>query len=134
MSGAADQKAQVNITIPEDVIRAHITASVVAAIGNPDGLIRAVVDSALNTKVNTYDKQTVFGAQASGLIREVARDIFSEWLESLRPTIAAKVREGVERRLSPDRLAELADKSAQAIVDGLARYAGEGIRTVELVD
>ncbi len=99
--------SQVSITVSKEVIDAHVKAAVVAALNkDPEALVRAVVQAAMNQKDrNSYSSSTIWDDQVNAMIREVAKATFDEWLTEMKPTIAKEVR------------SRLAGKNGKATID-----------------
>ncbi len=69
----------------EDVVRAQIVESLK---GDGVAMIDAVVREAMNRKKDTYSSTpTYFQEEVEKMIREEAREIFKEWLDSNRDNI-----------------------------------------------
>ena len=88
----------VSSDVPKEIIDAEIRAAVVKALGtDPDKLVRAVVDAAMDQKKDRYDKDTIFQTAVADMIRGAAKEEFKAWLEQKRPLIMAAVRERLTR-------------------------------------
>jgi hypothetical protein len=114
---------QASVNIPKDllepIIRQHIAAGVVAAIGDPATLIRAVVERACKEKVNSEGKKSQFEydnkydfveAIAGQAIRAATKKAVLAYVEEQRPAIEAAVVAHLKRSTS---------KFAKALVDGM---------------
>lgn len=113
---------QASVNIPKDllepIIRQHIAAGVVAAIGDPAALIRTVVERACKEKVcrdgtrsqyssdNQYDFVEFTAGQA---IREATKKAVMAYIEEQRPAIEAAVAAYLRKSTT---------KFAKAIADG----------------
>jgi hypothetical protein len=114
---------QASVNIPKDllepIIRQHIAAGVVAAIGDPAALIRAVVDRACKEKVNSEGKRGQYDSDnkydfveqiAGNAIREATRKAVMTYVEEQRPAIETAVVAHLKRSTT---------KFAKTLVDGL---------------
>lgn len=113
---------QASVNIPKDllepIIRQHIAAGVVSAIGDPSRLIAAVVERAIKTKVdnegkvsdssycNNYDLIEVVSRNA---IVKAARKAIENYIAEQEPLIVAAVEKELKRSTG---------KFAKALVDG----------------
>lgn len=84
--------AEMKLEIPPDIVLSVVKAQVVAALGKSESLIAGVVESALNKKVNSYDRTTIFEEQVTKMIHDVATESFKEWLAEHRDAIRAEMR------------------------------------------
>ena len=95
----AKRNASVCATIPEDLITEAIERQMVAAMGNKDDLVNAVVRAALTEKDrNSYDKETIFGKRLKEMIRSSAQAAFQEWLDKQGAKIAAAVKKQLDAK------------------------------------
>lgn len=81
------------MTIPKDVIEAQVRAAVAVALSkDPEALVRAVVNAAMDQKDNRgYSGKTIWEEKTNEMIREVAHEAFRGWLEEQRPKIQKAV-------------------------------------------
>ena len=114
---------QASVNIPKDllepIIRQHIAAGVVAAIGDPAELIRQVVEKSLKVKVDSdgkvndyshYNQHDFIDSIASKAIREATKAAVIEYVKEQQPAIQAAVKAHLSKRTSA---------VAKALVDGL---------------
>ncbi len=83
--------SEMKIQIPEQLISDTIRAEIVRQIGgeNKDKLVYAVVEHAMTGKKDSYSSTpTYFQEAVNGMIRDVACNIFREWLEANRDAIS----------------------------------------------
>ncbi len=83
--------SEMKIEIPTQLIEDTIRAEMVRQIGgeNKDKLIEAVVKTAMTQKKDTYNSTPTYFQQAiNEMIRDTAKEIFGEWVESNRAAIA----------------------------------------------
>lgn len=101
--------AQVVVNVSKDIIDAHVKAAIAAALSkDPGELVRAVVDMAMRKpSERNYGRTTVWEDRVTDMIHEVAKGVFDQWLEELKPTIAKEVRQ------------RLAGKNGRATIDGI---------------
>lgn len=114
------ENATVNIPndVIEPIVRAQVTAGIIAALGHPEQLIAQVVDQALKQKVSSkgvvgdrYDnKHDLIEVLARNAIHDMTRAALSAWVEQQRPKIEEHVRKALARKESA---------FAKALVDGL---------------
>jgi hypothetical protein len=108
------EETKLLMSVPRDVIDAQVKAAVATALNkDPEALVRAVVEAAMNAKKNSYDRETVWQEQINEMIRAVAREEFKAWLETQRAPIAKMIREKLGKSSK-----ELIDKMAAKMVDG----------------
>lgn len=80
--------SEVKIEIPTILIQDTIRAEMMRSLGNTDQLVEAVIKHAMNEKKDTYNSTpTYFQHAVNEMIRNIAKDIFSEWLEQNRENI-----------------------------------------------
>lgn len=114
---------QASVNIPKDllepIIRQHIAAGVVAAIGDPATLIRQLVEKAasekvdMNGEVSRYssdNKYSFIEAVATRTLHESIKAAIVEYVKEQRPAIQAAVKSHLAKRTSA---------VAKALVDGL---------------
>lgn len=83
--------SELKMEIPQEIVKSIVQAQVVAALGKSEALIKAVVESAMMQKNNSYDRTTVFEEQVTEMIRAVAVESFKEWLEANRERVRAEM-------------------------------------------
>lgn len=121
--GDTEMTEQASVNIPKDllepIIRQHVAAGVVAAIGDPAELIRQIVDRSLKVKVDSegkvndyshYNTHDFIDAIAGKTIREATKAAVIEYVNEQRPAIQAAVKAHLTRKTSA---------VAKALVDGL---------------
>lgn len=114
---------QASVNIPKDllepIIREHIAAGVVAAIGDPATLIRQLVEKAASAKVDmngevsrycSDNKYSFIEAVATRTLHESIKAAIVEYVKEQRPAIQAAVKSHLAKRTSA---------VAKALVDGL---------------
>ena len=85
----SNEETKLLMTVPRDIIDAQVRAAVALALNkDPGALVKAVVEAALNQKKDSYSRDTIWMEQLNALIREVAKEEFTKWCESMRPEIA----------------------------------------------
>ena len=90
----ATEETKLLMSIPKDVIDAQVRAAVAVALNkDPEALVRAVVEAAMNAKQNSYDRTTIWQEEINKMIRQVATDEFKAFLETQRPDIAKLIKE-----------------------------------------
>ena len=109
--------AQVAITVSREVIDAHVKAAVMSALNkDPEALIRAVVNAAMNQKDrNSYSQNTIWDDQVNAMIREVAKATFDEWLNEMKPTIAKEVRARLAGKNGRKTIDDIVEKMSTAL-------------------
>ncbi len=119
------ENASVNIPkdLLEPIIRQHIQAGIVAAVGDPAKLIEQVIDRMLRQKVNSEGKidshsysntHDLIEVVSRNAINKAARAAVEAYVEEQRPAIEAAVRKAIERKTGA---------LAKALVDGFADAA-----------
>lgn len=78
-------------------------------------LIQHIVDTAMNTKVNSYDRQTVFEAAIGAAIRAEAKAALDQWVADNKPKIQAQVYAALNKQTG------LAKSIADKLVLGLTK-------------
>jgi hypothetical protein len=114
---------QASVNIPKDllepIIRQHIQAGVVAAVGDPAKLIETVIERMLKQKVNRegkvesnecYNRYDLIELVAQDAIHKAAKAAVEAYVNDQRPAIEAAVRKAIERKTGA---------FAKALVDGL---------------
>jgi len=114
---------QASVNIPKDllepIIREHIAAGVIAAIGDPAALIRQMVEKASNAKVDlsgevsrysSDNKYSFIEAVATKSLHESIKAAIIEYVKEQKPAIQAAVKAHLAKRTSA---------VAKALVDGL---------------
>ncbi len=81
---------ELKVQIPNEIITSIVKAQVVAALGKSDELVRAVIESALNQKRDSYSKETLFEAAVVKMIQEEAQEVFKAWLSENKEKIGAE--------------------------------------------
>lgn len=109
--------SQVSITVSKEVIDAHVKAAVVSALNkDPEALVRAVVQAAMNQKDrNSYSSNTIWDDQVNSMIRAVAKETFDEWLTEMKPTIAKEVRSRLAEKNGKATIDQIVDKLTTAL-------------------
>ena len=101
---------QIVMKVPEEIIDAQVRSAVAQALGkNPDVLVRAIVDRAIEKKQDGYSRTTIFQDELDEMIRAVAKESLAEWLEELRPEIRKQVRATLDKR-KKEQVAKMADR------------------------
>jgi len=109
--------SEMKIEIPTNLIEDTIRAELVRQIGgeNKDKLIEAVVKTAMTQKKDNYSSSpTYFQKEVNEMIRDVALEIFRDWLKTNREAIG----KALFAHLNADkqkRLKEFAEKLATNI-------------------
>ncbi len=99
------------------IIDTEVRLAIAKALGEqPENLIKAVVDTAMSAKANSYDRKTVFQDSVDTMIREEAREVFKEWLSEKRSLI----REAIGQRLKAEKDSFI-DSIADQLMEGLAK-------------
>lgn len=121
-------KFEVDEKLVEPIIRDHIAAAVVAALGNTDELIRQMVVLALKVKVqadgsisqySSYNSFDFIEAVSGKAIREAATKAILEIVENQKPAIQAAIED--ELRRAPK-------KTAASIISAFCQSAGSNYR------
>ena len=118
-----NEQASVNIPkdILEPIIRQHIAAGVIAAIGDPAELIRSVVDRAIKTKVdragkvsdNNYNNNNdLIETVSRNVVIEATRKAIERYVAEQQPAIEAAVEKELKRHTG---------QFAKALVTGLVQ-------------
>lgn len=108
---------QIVMQIPEEVIKAQVQAAVASALAkNPDELIRACVEMAMNQKRDGYSRTTIWDDMVATKIRETAAECFSEWLVEQVPNIRKHVRAKLEQRRG-----QYFDKCVDALTEAMGK-------------
>lgn len=111
-----DGDTKLLMTVPRDIIDAQVKAAVAIALGkDPEALVRAVVESAMSAKKNSYDRETVWQDEVNKMIREVATEQFRAWLVEQKPAIAKLIR----TKLAKD-TKDLLDKVTTKMAEGFS--------------
>ena len=107
---------QVSITVSKEIIDAHVKAAVITALNkDPEALVRAVVNAAMNEKDRSYSNFTIWDTQVNSMIREVAKATFDEWLNEMKPTIAKEVRARLAGKNGRKTIDDIVEKMATAL-------------------
>ena len=114
---------QASVNIPKDllepIIREHIHAGIVAALGDPAALISQVVEQTLSRKVNhagdvsqySHDnKYSLIEAVARNAIHAACKRAVESFIEERRPDIEKAVKAAISKRTGA---------FSKALVDGL---------------
>lgn len=112
----ADQ--QIGISVPAQLIEDLVRAAIVRELGNQQALVEGIVNQALKKKENSYDKETLFQAEVSKQIREIAKQIVAEWVITQKDQIKAAMMKHLQ---SADGLA--IKKLVEGLVDGVSKYS-----------
>jgi predicted component of type VI protein secretion system len=110
--------SQVSITVSKEVIDAHVKAAVVAALNkDPEALVKAVVNAAMNQKDrNSYSSDgSIWDQQVNAMIREVAKATFDEWLAEMKPMIAREVRQRLAGKNGKKTIDDIVEKLSTAL-------------------
>lgn len=84
----ANDETQVLMKVPKEIIDAQVKAAVMGVLAkDTDALIRAVIDAAMNQKVNSYDRTTIWEQKLNNEIRKVADQYLEEWIQQQKPAI-----------------------------------------------
>ncbi|KKM86859.1 hypothetical protein LCGC14_1274850 [marine sediment metagenome] len=96
----------VNIQIPkgalQGIVDAHIRTAVMEALGSdPAALVAKVVDAAMAEKPDRYsrDGSTLFKQEVSKAIREMATEVFKEWLDDQRSVIRKRIHDRLTKKI-----------------------------------
>lgn len=85
--------SELKMEVPKEIVASIVKAQVIAALGKSEELIAGVVRSALEQKTDRYSSSpTIFEAEVTRMIREVAVESFQEWLKENREKIRAEMR------------------------------------------
>lgn len=86
--------SELKMEVPKEIVASIVKAQVIAALGKSEELIAGVVRSALEQKTERYNSSspTIFEAEVTSMIREVAVESFQEWLKENREKIRAEMR------------------------------------------
>ena len=111
--------AEVKIQISQDIIKAHVQAAVASVLAkDPEALVKAVVDAAMNEKTNSYDRTTIWEKKVNELIRKVADGVFEAWLNEQKPAIEKAVRTQLSKKSTcQDIAASIVQKMCRVHVD-----------------
>jgi len=83
--------SELKMEVPKEIVASIVKAQVIAALGKSEELIAGVVRSALEQKTERFSP-TIFEAEVTRMIREVAVESFQEWLKENREKIRAEMR------------------------------------------
>jgi len=98
----------VQIKIPEDLVRGIIQGEIIKQMGDQEAMIRAVVQAAMDKKVDSYSRETMFQAEFRNQINEMAKAMFGEWIKQNTEKIRKAVHDGLTKG-SGKRIREIAD-------------------------
>ena len=103
------------LTVPEEVLRAHVQAAVVQALsaGDPTRFVETLVREVLTRKKNSYDRATLLEETIATMIKKVADEFCQEYVASLQPAIKMAVKARLKRR------SKFADEIAAKLVEAL---------------
>lgn len=104
--GANDSAVQ--IKIPEELVRGIVQGEIIKQLGDQEAMIRAVVQAAMETRVDGYSRETLFQREFKSQINEMAKAMFGEWIKQNTEKIRKAVHENLMRG-SGKRIKELAD-------------------------
>lgn len=97
-------QSEVQIRIPEQLITTLVEAEIAKTIGQSEQIVREVVRSAFSQKVDRYStSNTIFGAAVKKAIREMALEIWREWMldhrDEVRKALLKELEAGKGRRI-----------------------------------
>jgi hypothetical protein len=104
-----------NIQVPETLIEDLVRAEIVRALGDNPRMIESVVKVALETKKNSYDRESRFQSAFKAAIQQEAEEVFKAWIAENRAMFKEALAKELQR-MKAKKLKELCGK----IVDGLA--------------
>lgn len=84
--------SELKMEVPKEIVASIVKAQVIAALGKSEELIAGVVRSALEQTERYSSGPTIFEAEVTRMIREVAVESFQEWLKENREKIRAEMR------------------------------------------
>ena len=109
--------AQVSVDIPKEIIDAQVRAAIAKALSaDPEKLVKAVIDSAMDVRSRPYDKTSIFQDGINNVIRQAATEVFKEFVESIRDKIRDRLIEKLKAQ--PD---EFAEKITDSVILGLSK-------------
>ena len=110
---------QIMMKVPEEVITAQVQAAVAMVLNkDPERLVAAVVEAAMNQKRDSYNRTTIWEDKLNEMIREIANACAKEWLDEQRP----KIRAACMKRLGEK--SKLVDTIADKLVSTLTTSIG----------
>ena len=112
----ANPQMNMSVEVPQEMVRAHIQKAVAEALGaDPSALVQTVVDVAMRAKERSYGSETIFGEAVNKMIRDAAKGVFAEWLETQKDTI----RQALLKRLATQGSA-FVEQVADQLIKGLS--------------
>ena len=104
---------EAQVKIPDVILSDIVKAQVIESLSKTEGIIEKTVSALLNAKADTYSRQTLLQQMAEQMIREVAKDIYAEWLNEKKGEIKKAVVSNLKNEST------LVDTIAEKLVKGL---------------
>lgn len=97
-------KIELSKDLIEPIVRAQLQASITAALGRADQLVGAVVQSVMNTQVDSDGRkssyrsdQTLIGWMADRAIKDAAMEAIKEWFADNREKLKVMLKKEIEK-------------------------------------
>jgi len=112
-------KTKLEVTVDEKMVQEALHSALATTLSDDmkERIVNNVIQHALTTKKNSYDRETVFQQQVSEAIRIIAKDEIAAWVDEQRP----KIRKAIKDVLAKYQIDDLEQKVATALATALAK-------------
>lgn len=97
-------KIELSKDLIEPIVRAQLQASITAALGRADQLVASVVQSVMNTQVDSNGEKSRYGGgqtlitwMAESAIKDAAKEAIKEWFADNRDKLKAMLKKEIEK-------------------------------------
>ena len=97
-------KIELSKDLIEPIVRAQLQASIIAAMGRADQLVAQVVNTIMNTKVDSEGKPSTWSSSiplitwmAEKAIKEAAMEAIKEWFADNKETMKIHLRDAIKK-------------------------------------
>ena len=97
-------KIELSKDLIEPIVRAQLQASITAALGRADQLVGSVVQSVMNTQVDSNGQRSTYGSavplitwMAESAIKDAAKEAIKEWFADNRDKLKVMLKKEIEK-------------------------------------
>ena len=112
----AKEDVKACVSVPREYVEEQIRLAIMQALSkDTEAVVKALVDSALSTKKDSYSKETVLQVAYNNMVREAAVEALKDWIAETQPVIKAAVLKKIQATTG------LAETIADRVVEGLGQ-------------
>ena len=112
----AKEDVKACVSVPREYVEEQIRLAIMQALSkDTEAVVKALVDSALSTKKDSYSKETVLQVAYNNMVREAAVEALKDWIAETQPVIKAAVLKKIRATTG------LAEELASQLTKGLSQ-------------